>query len=164
MKKKPNMDLNTKRRPHNKIIAVISAVIIIMTFAGCSETADIDTDKLRDELLSSGKFTYEMIKPETDIAAIYGIGKDDAELISYIGDGGITAESLLICKAKDIKTAEKLKSDLTAYRDEQINIYSSYSPSDAEKLKSAAIEQKGVYVVYCVASESVGDIIGRYFN
>lgn len=148
----------------NRIITVMFAVILLAVLVSCKSTAVIDTEKLTNELLSSGKFNYEMIKPETDIATLYGIERGENEFISYVGDGGITAESLLICKAQDIKTAEKLKSDLKTYRDEQINIYSSYNPKDAEKLQNAVIEQSGVYVIYCVAGADVSDIINGYFK
>ena len=120
---------------------------------GAAFTMDVESfgEKLYKEL------QYRDQLEELDPVIVYtllGIAPEDVAAQKNYFSSGATAEEIIVFKAVDQKAADALKLTIENRIEYQKEIYASYAPEEVNYLKGAVLEQKGEYVVYCVAEDS----------
>ena len=107
--------------------------------------------QLKDEIT----FTDQMTDMDSESTCRFydvdtGLVNDSS---AYVGSGA-TAESMAVFEAVDADAADSIADALQTFTDGWIDGYSDYKPEEVPKLESAVLEQKGVYVVFCVSADN----------
>lgn len=143
------------RQQIRRYAAALAAVFCVMA-SGCSkqQTALDPTDAL-NQLKASTTFTDQMTDMDSAGACrFYDVQTDLVQdSAAYVGSGA-TAESMAVFEATDTGAAESIVDTLQTFTDSWIEGYSDYKPEEVPKLKSAVLEQDGVYVVFCVTADN----------
>ena len=147
------------------IVLLTAAVLILMSACSPQSNAnqDVALDELAKELLESDVFEETLTLADEGIAKkLYSI--DNAVSFQFYVGSGATASELALLEFEteaDAKAALPLAQERVAA---QKKSFSSYLPSEVEKLENAVIEQHGRYVVVCVSKGDVGPILSDYFR
>lgn len=126
------------------------------TFASVDMTAaDIPLSRLAEQLLAEATFDdANLVQMENDIAgSLYNITSLAEEIVSY-GSTGATAEAVLCIRCASAEDAAAAYEKINKYRAEMADIYAAYNEPESNKLKNALLTADGVYVVYCVSSNT----------
>lgn len=140
-----------------KRVALLLAVICLLSvFTGCGKK-EVEPRKLADELLTGAKFVDSMNPiSDTVIPILYEIDSSDyTDALVYCGTAA-TAEEIAIFHAADDAAASRLLLAAQARVDHQIEVYSTYGPEAARTLENGIVRQSGDYVVVVICSDSSG--------
>lgn len=161
----------------NKRLARCGAFILILSLlplAGCGAAGSeagaeapafaMDVEACGDQLRRELEFRDQLEELEPPVVyALLGVdGGDVAAQKNYFGSGA-TAEEIIIFQAAGSEAAGRLRLALEARIESQKEIYASYAPNEVAYLRGAVLEQKGDYLVYCVAADGAAakDLIDR---
>lgn len=118
-------------------------------------TAALDVQGLADHLLQNAAFDDpNLIAMDTAIAeTLYNIAGLAESAVSY-GSTGATAEAVLVLKCTSAENAQTAREKIDQYRTEMADVYADYNEPESGKLTNALLTADGVYVVFCVSSDS----------
>lgn len=156
-----------------KILALLYAVLIIGTaLCACSSDSGAKADKSLDEIYAEIK--SEVTLPDmVELDSVdrldrnYGITKDMVdEFAGGIDSSGVTMSEIVLIKAKDAdsadKIAEKLNTRLSAKLDQNRN----YNPEQAAVIEKCKVETKDLYVTMIISedAEKITEIFNKHFK
>jgi len=99
------------------------------------------------------------------VYALLGVDSEDVVTQKNYFSSTATAEEIIVFLAAGQEAAGRLKLALEARIEDQKDLYVSYAPEEVVYLNSAVLEQKGDYLIFCVAADPVaakklaGDIL-----
>lgn len=138
-----------------KRVATAGAAALCVAAAGCSTQLTLEPADALAQLKEEITFADQMTDMDSEGACRFydvdtGLVNDSS---AYVGSGA-TAESMAVFEAVDADAADSIADALQTFTDGWIDGYSDYKPEEVPKLESAVLEQKGVYVVFCVSADN----------
>lgn len=138
-----------------KRVATAGAAALCVAAAGCSTQLTLEPADALAQLKEEITFADQMTDMDSEGACRFydvdtGLVNDSS---AYVGSGA-TAESMAVFEAVDADAADSIANALQTFTDGWIDGYSDYKPEEVPKLESAVLEQKGVYVVFCVSADN----------
>lgn len=138
-----------------KRVATAGAAALCVAAAGCSTQLTLEPADALAQLKEEITFADQMTDMDSEGACRFydvdtGLVNDSS---AYVGSGA-TAESMAVFEAVDADAAGSIADALQTFTDGWIDGYSDYKPEEVPKLESAVLEQKGVYVVFCVSADN----------
>ena len=116
----------------------------------------LDVSAFGDALFTDLDFRDQL--EELDPLIVYtllGIDGDHVAAQKNFFSSGATAEEILVFQAVDQEAMHALKKAIEARIEDQKRVYVSYAPEEVIYLKGAVLEERGDYLVYCVAADAV---------
>lgn len=144
-----------------KIIAFLSAAVLMLSFTACGNNKEEKTDKSPDvkaiveDVKGKIEFTdLENVDDDT-FDTFYDIKKDmyDSYCACYAGSGG-SADEIAVFKAKDSDSAQTIKKALDDRVSKRAKDFAGYAPDEEEKIKNSVVKIKGNYVFLCISPDS----------
>ena len=158
-----------KKRELIIVLALLLCLCFVISACGKKESgikSDVSVDTLEKAVES--KFNSEGLQAMDDgyIAGKLGI-TDTSALDGYvvkINQYGTSIDEYGIFKTKDEASAKALDETVKAYLQLCKDTWMNYLPEEYPKLESAVSEQKGVYVIYTILSESDREAFVKEFR
>lgn len=142
--------------------AVALLFIIMMLLSACGEPA-----KPLSEVFGNIKseVTINNMNELTSVESLdkyYGIAKKDvAEFAGGINNTGVSQEEVVLIKAVDSDSANRIKTALDNRYQAKLNENKSYNPEQAKMIEKCSVEQNGLYVAMII-SENADEIAKIY--
>jgi len=115
----------------------------------------LDVERAGERLYE--ELTYRDALEELPAAVVYvllGIDEGHVSAQKNYFSSGATAEEVIVFQAKDEAALKALRQAVEARIEDQKDVYVSYAPKEVDYLKGAVVEEKGAYLIYCVAEDS----------
>lgn len=139
------------------ILCLITALVMALTACGgSSATADKSLPEIYDEIKSQVTLPDMVELTSADrLDRNYGITEEMVdEFAGGIDSSGVTMTEIVLIKAKDSdsaeKVAERLNTRLTAKLDQNRN----YNPEQAAIIEKCEVQTKGLYVTLIISDEA----------
>lgn len=131
--------------------------LLLSMAVGCgnnNKKVDIDSHGLTQKLLATVK-NDELTRLDSElIEGVYDIKPNQyEEEVIYISSGA-TAMEIALFKTKDKENLEKISKAIDKRKNEQIEIYKTYSSNQVPMLQGAIKKEIGDYVIYCVTEDA----------
>lgn len=141
-----------------RITAVGILLALVLLLAACS--GGVKADKSLPEIfeeIKAGSELAEMVE-FTSIDQLdrnYGITEDMVEeFAGGKGSGDVTADEIVLIKAKNQESAEKIAEKLGQRLASKLNQNKNYNPKLAEIIEKCSVESKDLYVTMIVAEDA----------
>ena len=114
----------------------------------------VDVEALGEQLYQELEFRdrLEEIEPSV-VYALLGIDKNNVVAQKNYFSSGATAEEIIVFQSAGKDEHRALLQALESRIEAQKEVYASYAPEEVSFLKAAVLEEKGSYLVYCVAAD-----------
>lgn len=153
-----------------RILAVIcAAAALCMCLCACgSKGASATLPEIYADIKAQVTLS-DMLELDTvaKLDKYYGIAEEDvAEYAGGINNSGVEQEEIVLIKAADAASAERIKSALDTRYGTKLSQNRDYNPEQAEMIESCSVEGDGVYVTMIVspAAEQITKIYQSYFE
>lgn len=146
-----------------KILAVIIAALMALTFFGCTkESGNFDADIIADALNSELQFGEALEKSTQEAAySIYGIDSSLCTKAAFYAGSSATADEIAVFNCVDDSARQTVAEAAQARIDYLHDGYASYGPDQVPKIDSALVITKGNTVIVCICEspDSVQGVI-----
>ena len=132
-----------------RLIALICALVMVISLCACSQQS---AAKPLSEVFEDVKAQVTFVEniEYTDVAQLdryYGIAPEEvAEFAGCVSSSGTNQEEVVLIKAADEASAEKIKGILDTKYNAKLNENKNYNPEQAAVIESCKVEQDGLYV------------------
>ena len=135
-----------------KIVPVFLALFLL---SGCgSKPVEIEPGELGPQLLEKAGFPDTMVQvDETMLEALYQIDADQLDSFYGAVSGGATSEELLLLKVREEENVQTIYDRLSQHLADRTESFSSYVPTEGEKLDNAILTTVGQTVVLCICGD-----------
>lgn len=109
--------------------------------------ADINVQTVMEEMLSQTEIQEPLVLSESDMLDFFGIkGEDMTEFAAVTCANGISAQEIVLVKARDEACAELIEEKLENRLENRKAEFENYLPDQYDILTQCEVEQDGVYV------------------
>lgn len=137
-----------------RICAILSAVVLVICFGGCStkENKKIDVDALTKKVLSDVKFESELNEINDTVLSVTYVMPDGVTGKAYLGSS-TAADQLAVFTADSAGSAAKTKEMLEKKVKSLHDTFAAYDVPELTKIDNAVIKVHGNYVVFCITDD-----------
>lgn len=135
-------------------------IMPIMMLTACSkvdtaaDTKEPAPSEITSAIMAEIEIPSAVEKTKENIAAYYDIDVAAAEALSvYICGSGAYPDELAVFKMNSPEQAENARAAVQKRLDDQIELYSDYTPNEMYKLEGAKVVVKGNYVMLFACSD-----------
>lgn len=155
--------MNRKTGRRSKTPAILAVCLLLISACGSAGSPgnegggafSLDVPALGEKLYQELEFRDRLEELDASVVcALLGVEEGDIEAQKNYFSSGATAEEIIVFKAAGSEAADALRQALEARLADQMEIYASYAPEEVGYLKGAVLEDKGEYLVFCVAADS----------
>ena len=141
---------------------VLTAVLFLLLCPACGASGSgrdatfaVDVEALGERLYQELEFRdrLEEIEPKV-VYALLGIDQNGVAAQKNYFSSGATAEEIIVIQSVGKDEHNALKLALESRIETQKEVYASYAPEEVSYLRGAILEEKGDYLVYCVAADA----------
>jgi len=151
-----------------KIICVLFFIaIILISCEKPNETVNVNINEIYSEIEQSVGLPEFISIDKTDVTEYYGLNPNDFdEIFIQMCLISINADEIVICKATDAESLQRLEQGFNNYLENRRNVFMSYAPLEHEKLKNTKVKTFDFYVYYAVSDDVkiIDDIFSKYFK
>ena len=160
-----------------KVIAVISAVCILLSLCACTanNAREISMYDLKDAMAGATDRFSDMTYASSEDSDAEGIfanisdmsySKVNAFLIYYATNGTGNADEIAVIQVKNSSDITEARKSLEAHLEKRKSLYSTYDKTQLKKLEAARIATNGDCAVLIVADETdkIADAFQNYFE
>lgn len=132
-----------------RIIAVLCAAALVISLCACSgQSAAKPLSEVFEEIKSQVTLAENI--EYNDVAKLdryYGIAPEEvAEFAGCVSSSGTDQEEIILIKAADSASAERIKGILEAKYNAKLNENKNYNPEQAAIIEKCKVEQNDLYV------------------
>lgn len=141
-----------------KMTALSLLLALVLLLSACS--GGVKADKGLTEIFEEIKGQYplaEMVEFTTidQLDRNYGITEDMVdEFAGGKGSGDVTADEIVLIKAKDQQSVEKIAEKLDTRLQSKLNQNKNYNPKLAEIIEKCSVESRDLYVTLIIAEDA----------
>lgn len=147
----------------------LTALLLLVAAAcgGEQKTADLDVKAVMADMLKQYPIQDGMELSESDLLNFYGIQSEQVEAFAAdLAADGITANEIVLIKAKDEDSAAEVETKLQNRLDARRNELNGYMPDQYEIVEKSEVKRDGVYVRLIISpqQDALVDIYNSYLN
>lgn len=146
------------------------AALMMLGAAACGgkqAAADLDVKAVMEDMLAKYPIENGMELGESDMLNFYGIPAEDMEdFAADLAADGITANEIVLVKAKDEDSAKEVETKLQNRLDARRNELNGYLPDQYEIVEKSEVKRDGVYVRLIISpeQEALVEMYNGYLN
>lgn len=146
------------------------AALMMLGAAACGgkqAAADLDVKAVMADMLAKYPIENGMELGESDMLNFYGIPADGMEAFAAdLAADGITANEIVLVKAKDEDSAKEVETKLQNRLDARRNELNGYLPDQYEIVEKSEVKRDGVYVRLIISpeQEALVEMYNGYLN
>lgn len=136
-----------KRKMRGLLLAMSVLLLLGITACGGVKTAEVDVAQVMEEMRKAHPIQGSLQLTDTDMLNFYGIDTDTLESYSAeMAADGITANEVVLVKAKDEESAKTVETKLQNRLDARRNEFKNYLPDQYAVVEKSEVKRDGVYV------------------
>lgn len=147
------------------------AVLMLLGVSACGggkqAAADLDVKAVMADMLAKYPIQDGMELSESDMLSFYGIQAEDMEAFAAdLAADGITANEIVLVKAKDEDSAKDVETKLQSRLDARRNELNGYLPDQYEIVEKSEVKRDGVYVRLIISpqQDQLVELYNSYLN
>lgn len=158
-----------KKILRSAVLLSLAAVMLLGVSAcgGKQVTADMDVKAVMADMLAKYPIQDGMELSESDMLNFYGIQAEDMEAFAAdLASDGITANEIVLVKAKDEDSAKNVETKLQSRLDARRNELNGYLPDQYAIVEKSEVKRDGVYVRLIISpqQDELVDLYNSYLN
>lgn len=158
-----------KKILRSAVLLSLAAVMLLGVSAcgGKQATADMDVKAVMADMLAKYPIQDGMELSESDMLNFYGIQAEDMEAFAAdLASDGITANEIVLVKAKDEDSAKNVETKLQSRLDARRNELNGYLPDQYAIVEKSEVKRDGVYVRLIISpqQDELVDLYNSYLN
>ena len=158
-----------KKILRNLTLASLAALLLLMVTAcnGQQKTADLDVKAVMADMLEQYPIQDGMELSESDLLNFYGIQAEQVDdFAASLAADGITANEIVLVKAKDEDSAAEVETKLQNRLDARRNELNGYLPDQYEIVEKSEVKRDGVYVRLIISpqQDALVELYNSYLN
>ena len=136
-----------KRKMRGLLLTMSVLLLLGITACGGVKTAEVDVAQVMEEMREAHPIQGSLQLTDTDMLNFYGIDTDTLESYSAeMAADGITANEVVLVKAKDEESAKTVETKLQNRLDARRNEFKNYLPDQYAVVEKSEVKRDGVYV------------------
>lgn len=136
-----------KRKMRGLLLAMSVLLLLGITACGGVKTTEVDVAQVMEEMREAHPIQGSLQLTDTDMLNFYGIDTDTLESYSAeMAADGITANEVVLVKAKDEESAKTVETKLQNRLDARRNEFKNYLPDQYAVVEKSEVKRDGVYV------------------
>lgn len=147
------------------------ALLMLLGISACGggkqAAADLDVKAVMADMLAKYPIQDGMELNESDMLNFYGIQAEDMEAFAAdLAADGITANEIVLVKAKDEDSAKNVETKLQSRLDARRNELNGYLPDQYEIVEKSEVKRDGVYVRLIISpqQDQLVELYNSYLN
>lgn len=147
------------------------ALLMLLGVSACGggkqAAADLDVKAVMADMLAKYPIQDGMELNESDMLNFYGIQAEDMEAFAAdLAADGITANEIVLVKAKDEDSAKNVETKLQSRLDARRNELNGYLPDQYEIVEKSEVKRDGVYVRLIISpqQDQLVELYNSYLN
>lgn len=158
-----------KKILRNLTLASLAPLLLLMVTAcnGQQKTADLDVKAVMADMLEQYPIQDGMELSESDLLNFYGIQAEQVDdFAAALAADGITANEIVLIKAKDEDSAAEVETKLQNRLDARRNELNGYQPDQYEIVEKSEVKRDGVYVRLIISpqQDALVELYNGYLN
>ena len=136
---------------------------LLLTLFGCGEKSPLDTEALKEDILTNVTFEVELEKVGDNAVSVLFTLEEGVTAEIYKGSS-VYPDQFGIFKAPDKSAANETKKMLEEYKGSLLTDYSHYNAEQLSKIENAVIYSRGNDVIFliCDQNDKAKDIIEKH--
>ena len=158
-----------KKMVRSVLLLSLAALMMLGASAcgGKQAAADLDVKAVMEDMLAKHPIENGMELGESDMLNFYGIPAEDMEAFAAdLAADGITANEIVLVKAKDEDSAKTVESKLQSRLDARRNEFNNYLPDQYAIVEKSEVKRDGVYVRLIISpqQDELVELYNSYLN
>lgn len=155
-----------------KVLAItLSLVFVLFAFAGCgssSSNKDVELAKVLSDVNDNGNLSsMKTISNTKDLQKQFDIDPNTvADFIAEVSEDGDFPTTVIVTKANDEESKDKINEKLNSYLNEKLSNAQSYNTDQVSTIEACKVQDNGLYSMLVIAKnhEDIEKIINGYFS
>lgn len=155
-----------------QLLAAAACALMLLGLAACSggedaQSADFSVQDAMADMLAEAPIDEPLTLAQGDMLDFYGIQADDMEdFAATLCSNGISAQEIVLVKAKDGDSAKRVEEKLQNRLDNRKSELKDYLPDQYDIVSQCQVKRDGVYVRLIISpeEEALAEIYQGYLD